>query len=281
MRLSFVTGLGLSLALLLLTACGGGADKAPNASNAAMPAANAANMATPVPEATGVQAGNKVVSHEEDKIEFRYSWPVEAAAIPELDRWLDGNAEALKKKTVDGGRNEQASAKKDAYVFNGYSYSEDWHVVADVPRLLILQSDGYSYTGGAHGMPIVTALFWDKSKKQRLATGAIFDMPALTTGIKERFCKALDAERAERRGAPVNADDPDELPDFVQCVDIAKQTILPVSLKGEAIDTLRIVIMPYEAGPYAEGIYEIDLPIDAAVRKAVKPAYIAAFSAGS
>jgi hypothetical protein len=279
MRCSFSAGFGLSAALLL-AACGGGADKAPNASNAVAPAANAANVATPVPEATGAPAGNKVVSYEEDKIEFRYSWPTEAAAIPELDGWLAGNAESLKKKTVDGGRNERASAKKDDYVFNGYSYSEDWHVAADVPSLLIMQSDGYSYTGGAHGMPIVTALFWDKAKKQRLATGAIFEMPALTAGIKDRFCKALDDERGKRRGAPVKAEDPDELPDFVQCVDIAKQTILPVSLNGKALDTLRIVIMPYEAGPYAEGIYEIDLPVDAAVLKAVKPAYAAAFSAG-
>ena len=143
-----------------------------------------------------------------------------------------------------------------------------------------MQSDGYAYSGGAHGMPIVTALFWDKAKKQRLATGAIFEMPALIAGIKDRFCKALDDERGKRRGAPVKAEDPDELPDFVQCVDIAKQTILPVSLNGKALDTLRIVIMPYEAGPYAEGIYEIDLPVDAAIRKAVKPAYVAAFSAG-
>jgi hypothetical protein len=280
MRLSSVAGLGL-IATLLLTGCEGGeADKAPNTANAANAAAPVSNMATPVPEATGAPAGNKVVSFEEGKIDFRYSWPTEAAAIPELDGWLAGNAESLKKKTVDGGRNERASAKKDDYVFNGYSYSEDWHVAADVPSLLIMQSDGYSYTGGAHGMPIVTALFWDKAKKQRLATGAIFDLPALTAGIKDRFCKALDDERGERRGAPVKADDPDELPDFVQCVDITKQTILPVSLNGKALDTLRIVIMPYEAGPYAEGIYEIDLPVDAAVLKAVKPAYAAAFSAG-
>lgn len=279
MRLSSVAALGLS-ATLLLAACGGGADKAPNASNAVAPVANAANVATPVPEATGAPAGNKVVSYEEDKIEFRYSWPTQAAAIPELDGWLAGNAESLKKKTVDGGRNEQASAKKDDYVFNGYSYSEDWHIAADVPSLLIMQSDGYSYTGGAHGMPIVTALFWDKAKKQRLATGAIFEMPALIAVIRDRFCKALDDERGKRRGAPVDANDPNELPDFVQCVDIAKQTILPVSLKGQALDTLRVVIMPYEAGPYAEGIYEIDLPADAAIRKAVKPAYAAVFSAG-
>jgi hypothetical protein len=276
MRLLSVAGLSLS-ATLLLSACGGGADKAPDAPNAVAPAANVANMATPVPEATGAPAGNKVVSSEEDKIEFRYSWPTQAAAIPELDGWLAGNAESLKKKTVDGGRNEQASAKKDDYVFNGYSYSEDWHVAADLPSLLVMQSDGYSYTGGAHGMPIVTALFWDKAKKQRLATGAIFDLPALTAGIKDRFCEALDEERGERRGAPVKADDPDELPDFVQCVDIAKQTILPVSLRGKALDTLRIVIMPYEAGPYAEGIYEIDLPVDSAIRKAVKPPYAGAF----
>lgn len=270
--------LGLA-ASLLLAGCGGG-EKAEAPANTAAPAANAVNDAAPEPAANSVPADNKAISYEKDKVEFRYGWPPQAAAIPELDAWLTGNGERLKKQTLDGGRAEQRSAKTNGYPFNGYSYSEDWHSVADLSALLILQSDGYAFSGGAHGMPIVTTLFWDKATKKRLATGAIFDMPVLVAAIRDRFCKALDAERSKRRGEPVDSNDPDQLSEFVQCVDPAKQTILPVSSDGKALDTLRIVIMPYEAGPYAEGIYELDLPVDAAILKAVKPAYKASFSAG-
>jgi hypothetical protein len=264
------------MALALLSACSGAPERASN--DAAVPpvAANAANAS----EAPGPPAGNTAISFTDESIEFRYSWPAVAAAIPELDAWLRGNGERLEKETRDGAARDRALASKDGYPFRGYGYTEDWRIAADIPALLVLQSDGYSFTGGAHGMPIVTVLFWDKATKQRLATSALFDLQLLTATLKERFCTALDAERSKRRGAPVNARDPDQLAEFVQCVDPAKQTILPVSRGGKALDTVRFVIMPYEAGPYSEGIYEIDLPVDATILQTVKPAYKAAFSAG-
>ena len=269
---------GCFLAPLLLAACSGGVPSAPgNAANAAAPA----NTAEPAENAgePPAPAENASISVKAGKVEFDYAWPREAAGIPDLDVWLRGNAERLRKQTEEGGKSEQASAQQNGYEFHGYSYSEAWHVEADLPALLVMQSDGYSYTGGAHGMPIVTVLFWDKAAKKRLGTSDLFDLPALIAALKPRFCKALNAERSERRGEPVNPKDDNQLPEFVQCVDPANQTVLPVSKSGKTLDTIRFVIMPYEAGPYAEGIYEIDLPVTAAVLKAVKPAYKASFGA--
>ena len=271
------TGTFLTLATLLLAA-GCGTRESETAANAAPAneAGNVVNVTDGEPEEEGAPAGNTEVSAGSGDISFRYSWPKEATAIAELDGWLRGNAERLKTETLNKGAANEKDAKANDYPFVGYSYSEDWTTVANVPALLILQSDGYSFTGGAHGMPVVTALFWDKAAKKRLATGAIFDMPKLAAAMKDRFCKALDAERAKKRGGPAN---PDQLSQFDECVDVTKQTILPVSLKGGALDAVRVVIMPYEAGPYAEGIYELDFPIDAALRGAVKPAYQGAFGA--
>ncbi len=258
---------------LLLMACGGKAEE----KKPVLPKPIVSNRPTPAPPRPGA---NATVSFKEKQIEFDYSWPQEAVNIPKLDAWLRSNAERLRKETVDSGRAEIKSAKEGGYMMNGYSYEEHWRTVANVPALLVMQSEGYAYSNGAHGMPVVTALFWDKAAQKRLATGAIFDLATLKQGINQRFCKALDAERAKRRGAPVDPNDPNELDDFVKCVDLVKQTILPVSRRGKALDTLRVVIMPYEAGPYAEGIYELDLPVDAVVMRAVKPAYKAAFAVG-
>lgn len=262
-----------ALAVLALAGCGGDPTNQADAPNEAV-----ANLAQP-PAAPKV-TNDVGISEKVGEIEFKYSWPRAAAEIADLDGWLRGNGERLRKETMDGGRRDQAEADKAGYPFHGHSYEEHWGVVADVPALLVMQSEGYVYTGGAHGMPIVTTLIWDKTAKKRLATEAVLDRAVLDRGLKERFCAALDAERAKRRGEPVKPGAPDQLDEFTRCVDLAKQTILPISRKGQALDTIRVVIMPYEAGPYAEGIYQLDLPVDAAVLQAVKPAYKGAFVQG-
>lgn len=263
------------LTTMLAMACGG-QSKAPPAPPAPGKA-RASNMPTPAPPMPGKGA---TVSAKADMAEFDYSWPQEAADIPALDGWLRGNAEGLRKRTFEGARREAAAAKRNGYMLNGWSYEEHWRTVANLPALLVLQSEGYVYTNGAHGMPIVTTLFWDRARRTRLATNALFDLPALKRAINARFCKALDAQRESKRGEPVNPRDADQIPEFVQCIDPMLQTVLPVSKQGKALDTVRVVVMPYEAGPYSEGIYQIDLPVDAAVLGAVKPAYRGAFAAG-
>ncbi len=209
---------------------------------------------------------------------FSYGWPSEAAAVPELDRWLRGNAAAISARVAKQAAAEAEAAKGEDWVFHAHSYEETYKVVADTPAMLVLLSDGYVYTGGAHGMPINTAIIWDKTAKRRLATSLLLDIPALASLVKQRFCDALDAQRAEKRGAPVDKADANQLVDFVRCVDMTKQLILPVSKGGKAFDTLRIVIGPYEAGPYAEGSYVIDIPIDALMMRAVEPAFREAFA---
>ncbi len=234
----------------------------------------------PAPSAAPVAGQRAEMVYAGEGVDFSYSWPVHAVRIPALDAWLRGNAGRLRADTVRRARAARAEAAREGYVFHDHGYGEDWAAVADLDALLVMQSEGYRYAGGAHGMPIVTTLIWDRAAGTRRALGALFDMPALVAAIRARFCAALDAQRAARRGAPVDPNDADQLPEFVRCVDPAKQTILPVSTGGRALDTIRLVVMPYEAGPYAEGIYEIDLPVDAAVLRAVRPAWRGAFGAG-
>ncbi|HWJ71240.1 MAG TPA: DUF4163 domain-containing protein [Sphingobium sp.] len=264
------------LAMLMVAGCSGQSAGEADAGNMAGNDA-AANLAQPPTQSAPANA--VAIREKAGEIQFDYSWPQAAADIPALDSWLRGNGEQLRKQTMDGGRRDEAEAKKAGYPFRGNTYQEDWSIEADVPSLLVMQSLGYAFTGGAHGMPIVTTLLWDKASGKRLPTSALLDMAVLDRGLKDRFCTALDAERAKRRGEPVKSGDPNQLAEFVQCVDLAKQTVLPVSLKGQALDTIRVVIMPYEAGPYSEGIYQLDLPVDAAVLQAVRPAYKDAFVA--
>lgn len=249
-------------------------ESAPEPTNTTTPSVQPSPAASPSPQAQPVE-----IKSEKDGLEFTYKWPGQAASIPELDRWLRGNAESLRAKAGKDAASDKASAAKDGYPFRGHSYEETFTAVADTPRVLVLQSEGYVYTGGAHGMPIATVVIWDKAAKQRLATSALVDLAAFKRLANDRFCKELDNQREQRRGAPVKHDDPNEISSFTSCVDMAKQTLLPVSKGGGALDTLRAVIGPYEAGPYAEGSYTIDLPFDAKLLATVKPAWKDAFAA--
>ena len=51
-----------------------------------------------------------------------------------------------------------------------------------------------------------------------------------------------------------------------------------LSSNRRAIDRLGLLVGPYVAGAYAEGSYDITLPVTPAVLKAVKPEYRGAFA---
>jgi hypothetical protein len=100
---------------------------------------------------------------------------------------------------------------------------------------------------------------------------------ALAEAIRGPFCKALNRERTARRGEPVMADSDDP---FDQCIDPTASTVILGSSNRQQFDRVGILIGPYEAGPYAEGAYEITLPVTKAVLMAVKPQYRSIFALG-
>ncbi|MBE7248930.1 MAG: hypothetical protein INR63_28630, partial [Actinomycetospora chiangmaiensis] len=136
--------------------------------------------------------------------------------------------------------------------------------------LLALSAETYSFTGGAHGNTGYRALLWDRKRGQPVAFQALFaSWPRTLARLTRAFCPALDAERAKRRGAPVDKADM-----FGECPKLADQTLLPGGVRGGRFTAVRVLIGPYEAGPYAEGTYELVLPLDPAL---VTPAWRGAF----
>jgi len=96
---------------------------------------------------------------------------------------------------------------------------------------------------------------------------------AFAAAIRDRFCAELDKQRAEKRGEPVVAGDDD----FTKCIDPLDQVLVPASKDSKLIDSMTVIIGPYSAGPYAEGTYEVTIPVNAAMRKAIKTEYQDAF----
>lgn len=265
---------GLVLAALLLAGCSESKDdqSGGNAPVNATMRAFADRMAgtpQPAPPAKPFEQTEKT-----ELLEFVYAYPAQAAAIPALvnrfgQAMAENKADALKMAAED-----RKSAKQAGFPFHGHSRETRWSVLADTPRFLSLESSNYMYTGGAHGMTGYEALLWDKERQRETVFGALLTSePAFAAAIHDGFCKALDRERTKKRGAPVVRGDDD----FTKCIDPMKQVLAPTSKDGKRIDGIQVTIGPYGAGPYAEGSYDIKLPVDAAIYQAIKTEYQDAF----
>lgn len=226
--------------------------------------------------ASATSAEGKSVKESTDTYEFEYTYPGAAAAIPALAARLDAEAAERKASLRAEAEEGKADAEANGYTFNPHSYSMEWKVVADLPGWLSLSGDFATYSGGAHGMYGMDSLVWRKDTGTKLEPIALFRSPAaLTRALSPRLCDALNAERAARRGEPVAPGSEDM---FDQCVGVEEATVLVGSSNGRTFDRLTVWIGPYVAGPYAEGAYELDFPVDEAVIAAVKPECRDAFS---
>jgi hypothetical protein len=67
---------------------------------------------------------------------------------------------------------------------------------------------------------------------------------------------------------------------FFPCPPITDLTVLLGSSNKQTFNRIGLIAAPYVAGSYAEGPYEVTLPVTPAVLAAVKPEYKAAFALG-
>lgn len=245
-------------------------EAAPTARVVAAPAASAGMTAAGKPAAAVHEKTSK------DLFEFEYAYPAKAAAIPGLKALLDKRMATARAELEKGSKTDQAEAAKDGYPYRQHSSGAEWKVVTDLPRWLSLSAELYTYEGGAHGMTFFDALLWDREQNLARAAADLFiSKAALSAAIREPFCTALDKERAKRRGAPVNRNSGDQ---FDECIDPAEHTIILGSTNGRTFDRIGVLVEPYAAGAYAEGVFDITLPVTERILGSVKPAYRDAFS---
>lgn len=263
------------LFLLLSTGCVPEKDEAKQPEATATAGTAAAPVAT-APATAPAQARN--TEERTASFEFDYSYPAEAAAIPALAAELEADLAKQRRELAAAAREGRVAAQENGFPFNPYSYSAGWSVVTDLPGWLSLSAGASTYTGGAHPNHWSQALLWDKAAgKSRVATDLFVSKAALAAAIRDPFCKALNRERAARRGEPI---DPNSDDMFDQCVDPTASTVILGSSNKQQFDRIGILIAPYEAGPYAEGDYEITVPVTKAVLAAVKPQYRSVFALG-
>ncbi|WP_156841051.1 DUF4163 domain-containing protein [Novosphingobium aquimarinum] len=267
-------------ALLVLVGCQD--QEAPAAARTAAadgsPAAAELPSEPAVPDATDPDAKARNEKIDNGVYEFAYSYPAKAARYSNLREWLDGRLEKQRGEVEKSAREDKANAEKDGYPYRPHSSETEWKVVTDLPGWLSLSAESYEYTGGAHGMSYFDTLLWDKAaRKVREPTELFASSAALRDAIQKPFCDALDRERAKRRGEPVQRDNGDT---FNECINPLESVVILGSKSGKGFDRLGVLVAPYAAGAYAEGSYEVTLPITPAVVRAAKPEYRGAFATG-
>lgn len=208
--------------------------------------------------------------------EFSYSWPSAVAAVPALaERFTEERDTTLAEQKSEWQATLADMAGEDCTACKSLSFQKSWAVVADLPRFLSLSADMYFYTGGAHGNSGFDALVWDREAGAALAPRALFRSDAaLQDALGPAWCAALQKERTRRAGVEL-ADD-----GFFPCPPLTDLTVLVGSSDKKSFNRIGLIAAPYVAGSYAEGPYEITLPVTPAVLAAVKPEYKAAFALG-
>jgi hypothetical protein len=239
----------------------------------------AASATAPATTAT-TAAATGAARHEElsnADFDFDYAYPAAAGAIPALKALLDADLDKQKAALAAGAREQKAESTKEGFPYRPLGNWVAWKVVTDLPGWLSLSADVSDYQGGAHPNHGFDALLWDKQANRRRAPIDLFTSKAALSGaIRKDFCAALDKQRAAKRGEPI---DPKSTNEFDQCIDPAESTVILGSSNHRTFDRVGVLVAPYEAGPYAEGDYEVTLPVTPAVLAAVRPEYRAAFTA--
>lgn len=224
-------------------------------------------LATPAP-AREVKTANALY-------DFEYAYPAAVDGHPALRRRIEADLARRLARLKADARVGQAEARANKFEYHAYSWSQTWQVVTDLPGWLSLSTTYWSYSGGAHGNTWFGAMLYDKRAKTPRDPLTLFtSKAALSKAIRAPFCAALNRQRAEKRGAAIKPGSTDM---FDDCIDPVGQTVLLGSQSRRAFDRIGILVAPYEAGPYAEGTYEVTVPVTAAVLAAVRPQWRASF----
>lgn len=262
------------LLLMLVAACSGDNPEAPAApvrSEAAAPLVSPSETRA----ADTLPVAARKVRESNELYEFSYAYPAAAGVIPALKGWFDADIEKQRAALIGQARQEKEARVDGNFPYNPLGRWIEWKVVTDLPGYLRLSASVSTYEGGAHPNHFSDALIWDRQAGVRREPIDLFtSKQALSQSIRDDFCRALDRERSRRRGERVRRDSGNP---FDECIDPVENTVILGSSHGKAFDRLGVLVAPYSAGPYAEGDYDVTLPVTEAVLAAVKPQFRPAF----
>jgi len=206
-------------------------------------------------------------------LDLEYSWSSEANAVPALVARFTADMRKQRASLTAQAQKDAADRRKQGFPFNAYQQVTSITTLGETPRLLSLRNDTYAFTGGAHGNSGAKAILWDRRLNKQIDFSALFGAGSgYLAMLRGPYCKALNAERKKRRqGEQLGGE-------FDQCPPFSQLTLMPADPKRKGrFNRILIVADPYVAGPYVEGSYDIDVPLNAALITKLKPEFRSSF----
>lgn len=164
---------------------------------------------------------------------------------------------ALLKAYADAARAELDAALQglgDARPDGPYDLALAFSEVVATADIVAIAANGSSYTGGAHGNPLVARFVWLPARNERLAADALLADPqgweTVSAYVREQLY-----QRADRMGSTRTLIDQGTAPtasNFDQ--------FEPVLDAEGRIVALRFVFPPYQVGPYSAGVQVVEVP---------------------
>lgn len=240
----------------------------------------AAPNAAPAGHAAAAAAAPKPLL--EDVVEHDPRYVIGISYPPVANRY-PGLAAALKRYADDArGELMQAVAGLGQQKPSApYDLSLSFTQVVATPLVVAIDADGSSYTGGAHGNPLVACFVWLPQRNELLTAGKLVpDASAwkpLSDYVRHQLHEALSQRvEADHLDGDQRAD---VLKDGGRMIDEGTgpdprnfSQFEPVLAADGRIAALRFVFPPYQVGPYADGRQTVDVPADVLLPH-VAPAY--------
>lgn len=251
------------LALALLTACRREAEPAAPAATAPAPGTPAATAAT-----TTAQVDLKDVAESTPDYVIGISYQVPAGQYPGLDAELKKYADAARADLIEAAkaRNQPGGATSAPYDLS-LSFTE----LMNTPAVVAVAADGSSYTGGAHGAPLIARFVWLPQQGRMLTAGELVrdanGWTAISNYVREQLHSALsqrvdadDLPAEERADVVKNASR--MIDDGTEPAPADFALFEPMAAPDGRLGGLRFVFAPYQVGPYSDGTQTVEVPAD-------------------
>jgi hypothetical protein len=209
------------------------------------------------------------------------SYPPEASKYPGLAQEMRRYADAARAELL------KAVAASDPAKQTGlYDLTLNFTLLAETSEVVAVAADGSSFTGGAHGTPLVARYVWLPQQSKLLASNGLFADPRSWGAVSDYSREQLHAALSQR----VDADElpPGERADVMRSVGkMIDEGTEPTAAsfaafepvlapEGNKLMGLRFVFPPYQVGPYVDGVRSVEVPT-AVLMSHLAPEYRAMF----
>lgn len=254
----------VALAAVLAVGCGRG--DAPDVAEpgAGPEVAQEGSAAVAVAEPPAESPALEDVMERDPRYVVGISYPPEARRYPGLAVEMDAYARAAR-----ADLDEAVASLGQGRPTAPYDLALHFEMLAETPRVVAVAAEGSSYTGGAHGNPLVARFVWLPQREEMLEAGNLMadgeGWRAVSAYVREQLHLMLsdradagdfdpeERSRLMRTGGQMidqgSTPDPENFANFE-----------PVMGAGGAIEALRFVFPPYQVGPYSDGTQAVVVP---------------------